>query len=1225
MDANTPSPNPYEGIAVPVAAPPLAASANQPDHSSAYAGIAVPVAQATPTLDSETIRRNAIVDKLASLGFGDFAQNGAAYKAEPEPSAYQKPQPPTNSDSPRLPTPAPYSGLLNTLLANPSKDYARVDPAELQRDLGNISAQGLAGSTARAATLSKYDSRPGVPFDPTALIPSMALRARVSAEPDPNKQYDLLKNDPDVEQVRPAVNGRDVIVTMRNDAGKPQDYVLHPPGTVDIAGHATDIGKAALVGGTALATGGASLPVQAAALGTAGALTEAAPPLLSRFAAGQNLDAGSLVKPALVSGALNAAIPAGGALAQYGSKLMRGVPGALESRLGTAAAQTNFPLSTGLATGSPVLQRAENSLGAGGDAAFQNEQNALATLKARQTGFVPPPSQAALAARARPDLQAAAASAEKNAGNLAQSAQTALNPAPVTAATDSAVGKAAQDLVQQRHENVGTALQNSLQPVFSAADEAGANVGTANLEKLQDQLTNEHGENKEAISRIFGQIDNVVQGLKQPSKSTLAAAGGNVGEETSPALASSPDESSEGALSVPAGVTPARMQEISDRIRAIDHKLSVGSVYGKDKADLLNERLELGAEMGHGPSQNALIKAEEQGNNPDVNSVVREVVNRQGITNDPEHPMAGEIANLAENGLPQRLINANGNTPDGLGESIHEALVSKGLASEGARPNESEALEMVNQAYQNVPSKFPPKLDVPLLEPVGANVVAGKGRQSLLSPPPQAAELPPAPRTVEQAVNNKRLLGENVEWDSLGGQSDAIMKRVYGAANQDIRDALDALPQETKDAFAKQHGVSPLEHYDASNQQFSDSIQPFENAKIRAALRDPETGGQVTPSRVVPLIFNGKGNIDTLHAWRDALGGEAAPEYQALKARGVQSVIDSAKTDSPTGLVDAGAFLNRVNQLSPEIQQELYGNTLGAVKNNAVLMKAAQGAKIPEGDLTAALQAAPAQVASKVQGALDAAAATKARFGNAAFKALSGGELDANAIGSNPDNFVDTLLNDKRLSAADAGKVVNMLPPETREAIAQRTMQNIFNTHGVKSPAGQQLENLDYDKLNQTLNDPDARARLSAIVTPNGVRALDQLSTISEGLAKRDAAVADASGIGMPRKVLTRGAIGAGLGGLAGGQAGAKLGGTLGLALETVPAMARVTTGMAMNLPLGAGKVVRSFLQTGQFPTLTTGIKTALLAAPASLRAENKVLTIDQAPSRPLLAAPLKP
>jgi hypothetical protein len=66
----------------------------------------------------------------------------------------------------------------------------------------------------------------------------------------------------------------------------------------------------------------------------------------------------------------------------------------------------------------------------------------------------------------------------------------------------------------------------------------------------------------------------------------------------------------------------------------------------------------------------------------------------------------------------------------------------------------------------------------------------------------------------------------------------------------------------------------------------------------------------------------------------------------------------------------------------------------------------------------------------------------------------------------------------------------------------------------------------------------------------------------------------------MPRKVLTRGAVGAGLGGLAGGRGGAEIGGLVGLAGELAPALARSATGRAMNAG-EFGPIVQEFLASG--------------------------------------------
>lgn len=180
------------------------------------------------------------------------------------------------------------------------------------------------------------------------------------------------------------------------------------------------------------------------------------------------------------------------------------------------------------------------------------------------------------------------------------------------------------------------------------------------------------------------------------------------------------DRAPDASFPVPAGITPTGMVKMSSRIRAIDGRLL--HVAGAKRIDLLLERLELGAKMGDKASASALEEWHAKEGLADQNEIIKKIVRRQGITNDADHPMAGEIRDLKENGVPKGLVNGKGANPDGLGESIKEGLVAAGVWDEShAGLSEGEALDMVKEAFGEKAEKYPPRLNVKLVEPGGGD------------------------------------------------------------------------------------------------------------------------------------------------------------------------------------------------------------------------------------------------------------------------------------------------------------------------------------------------------------------------------------------------------------------------------------------------------------------------------------------------------------------------
>lgn len=172
-----------------------------------------------------------------------------------------------------------------------------------------------------------------------------------------------------------------------------------------------------------------------------------------------------------------------------------------------------------------------------------------------------------------------------------------------------------------------------------------------------------------------------------------------------------PDVRAEEALPVPPDKTVRDMVRMSSRIRAIDKELETAK--GDDRAQLLQERLQVGAEMGHAASARELEKFHANEGQPDANEIIRKLVREYGITSDKSHPMAGEISNLRESGLPKRAFRKDGATPDSLAEGIQERLNAAGITKGLSGLTESDAIERVRQAFADKAEKMPPRLEVP--------------------------------------------------------------------------------------------------------------------------------------------------------------------------------------------------------------------------------------------------------------------------------------------------------------------------------------------------------------------------------------------------------------------------------------------------------------------------------------------------------------------------------
>lgn len=236
------------------------------------------------------------------------------------------------------------------------------DPEQQLREKEAVAIR--TGARRERENFVRQNVQQGIPMDVDAELPS-GLRARVSFESNIDKQVDLISKRPEVLGARKSKDGRNVIVRVAGEDGKPKDVLLHPKtptGTLgDVAGATAPILKTVPLAGAAIATGGMSLLPTAAIMGGAGALTEVASSGGSRLLAGQDIDPKELALAAGKEGVINAALPlaagaVSGAVKATGNALRKGA-GELERRLPLAAGRLGVDTTAAETTGSPLLAK----------------------------------------------------------------------------------------------------------------------------------------------------------------------------------------------------------------------------------------------------------------------------------------------------------------------------------------------------------------------------------------------------------------------------------------------------------------------------------------------------------------------------------------------------------------------------------------------------------------------------------------------------------------------------------------------------------------------------------------------------------------------------------------------------------------------------------------------------------------------------------------------------
>lgn len=200
-----------------------------------------------------------------------------------------------------------------------------------------------------------------------------------------------------------------------------------------------------------------------------------------------------------------------------------------------------------------------------------------------------------------------------------------------------------------------------------------------------------------------------------PSEEALRQA--NVEATPAPAV-KEPEVPFEASAIVPPGKTARVAKSMSQRMREIDAELPVATP--KKRVELLNERLQIAAELGNEKAAEYLLggKADEDKKLAVFHQKVRKLINEQGITNDPTYENAGEVKALRESGINFKNFNARGKTLDKLGEEIQRLATEAGRMAETAETTlgVSDVTNFIQEAFNAPRNVEPPRIGEPPIE-----------------------------------------------------------------------------------------------------------------------------------------------------------------------------------------------------------------------------------------------------------------------------------------------------------------------------------------------------------------------------------------------------------------------------------------------------------------------------------------------------------------------------
>lgn len=392
-------------------------------------------------------------------------------------------------------------------------------PGQLAQ-VGRLEEARKQGLDPALAAFVERNKRPGVPLDPTEMLPA-GIRARVSVEDDPKKQAELLSKQPGILSTR-VKDGR-VIATLRGDNGNEKDVLLHPSG-LNIAGNAVPIAKGAALLASVPLTEGATLPETAAILGAATGVNEILTKFASRKQAGMEADVPDLLLAGGKEAAINAAAPIGGEILSKGIRgALTTAAGPLEETAVEAGKRLNVPITPAQATGSGLLARSERLplLKGGAEKAAAEQQGALQAATARQvgpSGLAAVPAEADIANRVQSRISANALAAQEGADlakrdvatTAGQGIQAGLNKAlGAPQATQTQAGAAVRSAIGEKLDAFKAAQAEAYDKLFENAAANNVRVETTPVVKLAEQLAAEDPQN--AIAQLIPQPKQITK------------------------------------------------------------------------------------------------------------------------------------------------------------------------------------------------------------------------------------------------------------------------------------------------------------------------------------------------------------------------------------------------------------------------------------------------------------------------------------------------------------------------------------------------------------------------------------------------------------------------------------------------------------------------------------------------------------------------------------------
>jgi hypothetical protein len=160
---------------------------------------------------------------------------------------------------------------------------------------------------------------------------------------------------------------------------------------------------------------------------------------------------------------------------------------------------------------------------------------------------------------------------------------------------------------------------------------------------------------------------------------------------------------------LPEGMSADHFDNLMARLRAIDRKLNDRFLSNFQKGKLREDRLLIGAELGHKESARILdnYMAAKEGGEHSISGIIREIVYKHGIRLKFGDKLYGEAKILKEGTVPQKLFSTKGASFESIAEKLAE---HRGMEE---KFRNIDMIDLIQKAFSEQKSKL---IEVPLVE-----------------------------------------------------------------------------------------------------------------------------------------------------------------------------------------------------------------------------------------------------------------------------------------------------------------------------------------------------------------------------------------------------------------------------------------------------------------------------------------------------------------------------